>query len=550
MLNSKLIKMKKLIILLFALGSAYSCSDFLDEDNLSNISADEYYTTSEGFSSLLNANYAQLKNIYGKDPWLFVAGTDLYARGRTAEPIGLSQYTELNPASEGVDQLYKSCYKAIQYANMAMHYSEKTEQTSNLNNQIGEIKFLRANAYFLLVQTYGGVSLVTDYINSTKLSFERNSAEEIYQFIINELESSLELINNGVYTGHANKRAVQHLLAQVYLTKGYETFGNNSDFVKAASYADNAIAGQSLNQSFEYIWKPGNEMNEEVLFSVQYSDKSNSSDPINSGHAQSSYFGPYHGGTEVAKKAPYRTYSLCPTQFAIDLYTEDDTRWNATFMTEIYDDSEHKYGYFNYHLTTNRSNLIVKHYYEPKWLANNSAFKAQYISSHPGVEYHQYGTYAAENNPNFDNQTIPVKKFDDPNAPFGKYTSTRDLILSRLADTYLIAAEAYLKQGNTTTAATRINEVRRRAGVSNINAGQVDIDFILDERAREMLGEYNRWFDLKRTGKLIERASRHNFLINESNFVGNGGNLKTLRPIPQNAIDLNKSETFKQNPAY
>ena len=65
-----------------------------------------------------------------------------------------------------------------------------------------------------------------------------------------------------------------------------------------------------------------------------------------------------------------------------------------------------------------------------------------------------------------------------------------------------------------------------------------------------MLGEYHRWFDLKRTGKLVERASAYHMLIEESNFVGNGGELKILRPIPQAALDLNQNQDFHQNPAY
>ena len=536
--------MKKIAILLFALSISYSCSDFLEEENLSNVSAEQYYTTADGFTSLVNANYAQLKNIYGKEPWLFVAGTDLYARGRTAEPPGLSQYTDLNGSSEGVDQLYKSCYTAIQTANMALYYSDKTANSSNLPKQIGELKYLRANSFFLLVQTYGDVSLVTEYINTPQLNFERTSAQEVYQFIIKELEEALKLVGNTAYTGHVNKKAVQHLLAQVHLTRGYEKFGSTNDFTLAAQYADEAIGGQALSLSFEQLWKPGNEINNETIFSVQYSAASASTDPFNLGHAQSSYFGPYHGGSEVAGKAPYRTYSLCPTQFAMDLFTEDDTRYQATFMSEVYE------RYFDYFDVSDHNSLTVKHYYEPKWFANNAAYKATYLANHPGVEYHNYGTYGAEHNPSADYQTIPVKKFDDPSAPFGKFTNTRDIILSRLADTYLISAEAYLNLGNSTTGLQRLNEVRRRAGVTPINAGQFNIDFILDERAREMLGEYNRWFDLKRTGKLVERASKHNFLIKQSNFNGNNGELKILRPIPQNALDLNQNPNFKQNPAY
>ncbi|MBX2843736.1 MAG: RagB/SusD family nutrient uptake outer membrane protein, partial [Flammeovirgaceae bacterium] len=80
--------------------------------------------------------------------------------------------------------------------------------------------------------------------------------------------------------------------------------------------------------------------------------------------------------------------------------------------------------------------------------------------------------------------------------------------------------------------------------------GEFDIDYILDERARELLGEYHRWFDLKRTGKLVERASAHHPLIESENFNGNNGELKILRPIPQKAIDLNQNKDFPQNPAY
>ena len=535
--------MKKIIILLLALSTTYSCNDYLEEENLSNAVAEEFYTTADGFASLVNANYAQLKNIYGKDPWLFVAGTDLYARGRTAEPPGLSEYTNLNGFSDGVDHLYKTCYAAIQTINMGMYYADKTVQTNVLQRQIGELKFLRANSYFLLVQTYGDVSLVTDYINTPQLSFSRTPAEDVYKFIIQELESALPLVDNSIYNGRVNARAVKNLLAQVYLTKGYETFGTSDDFRLAAQYADDAIGGQSLSLTFEDFWRPKNEINSEVIFSVQYSSESAATSPLTLGHPQGSYFGPYQGGSEVAGDAPYRTYSLCPTQFAIDLYTEDDTRWKSTFMTEVYE------RYFDYFDKTDHNELIVAHYYEPKWYAGNTTYKTQYITNHPNVEYHEYGSYAAENNPNFDYQTIPVKKFDDPSAQFGKNSNTRDIILAHLSDTYLIAAEAYLKSGNTSKGLERINEVRRRAGVSNITSSQLDIDFILDERAREMLGEYNRWFDLKRTGKLLERASKYNFLIQQSNFIGNNGNLKILRPIPQSAIDLNKNPDFKQNPA-
>lgn len=536
--------MKKILFYIGAISFfLISCEDYLEEDNLSNVTGEEFYTTEEGYESLVNAIYAQLREIYGDEPWLFSAGTDLFAEGRDSEPPGLSQYTDLNPSSEGVDHLYSTAYEAIQIANMALHYADLTEDSPQLTSRIGEVRFLRAHAYFLLVQTYGGVGLVTDYITNPILQFDRNSAEEVYSFIINELELALTQVEETAYNGRVNKRAVRHQLAEVYLTRGYEEFGDVTDFVTAAEYADEAIAGQELTLSFEELWTPGNEMNEEIIFSVQYGPNSVSTDPFELGHRQGTYFGPYQGGSEVAGDAPYRTYTLTPTQYAIDLFTEEDERWDATFMVEVYD------RYFDYYEVEDRSGLDVQHFYEPQWLSSPE-FMAAYIAAHPGVVYHPYGTYVPEENPNFDYETIPVKKFDDPSAPFGEKTGTRDIILFRLAETYLVAAEAYLMAGDPVTALMRLNEVRERAGVEPATLEELDIHYLLDERGRELLGEYQRWFDLKRTGTLVERASEYNFLIEEGNFVGANGELKILRPIPQTAIDLNQNRDFPQNPAY
>ncbi|MDG3581587.1 RagB/SusD family nutrient uptake outer membrane protein [Galbibacter pacificus] len=524
--------------------TCFSCDDYLEEENLSNVTADSFYTTANGYNSLINVNYAKLKDIYGGDAWLFSAGTDLYAEGRDQEPPGLSRYTQLTSSSQGVGQLYTTCYQAIQSANMAIYYSDLTEQTPNLSQQLGEVKYLRANAYFLLVQTYGGVGLVTDYIDSPVLTFDRNSAEEVYSFIVSELEESLTMVGSGAFDGHVNKRAVQHLLAKVHLTRGYESFAASDDFSKAASYADDAINGQALTIPFEELWAPGNEMNAETIFSVQYDETSNSSDPTNIGNKQNYYFSSYLGGAEVADNAPYRSYTLCPTAFAVSLFDEGDERWEGTFMTEAFQK------YYDYFRVEDHSGLEVAHYYAPKW-ASTTADTTAYRLDHPNTTIHAYGEYVPSENRNFDYETIPVKKFDDPKSPFSSNGgSTRDIILSRLADTYLIAAEAYFQNGNAGTALARLNAVRERANATPATAADMDIDYILDERARELLGEYHRWFDLKRTGKLVERASMYHYLIDEGNFVGANGELKILRPIPQEAIDLNQNKDFPQNTAY
>ena len=524
-----------------------SCKNILKEENLSSVVAGDFYATKDGFESLVNANYSLLREIYGGDPYMFCSGTDLYVAGRNPGPEGLSKYFELGPNSVGINGLYNSCYQAIQAANMALYYVDKTTTTSNLNYRRGEIKYLRAYSYFLLVQSYGGVSLVKDYIDSPLLSFSRNSSEEVYAFIISELESALTLVLDGAYSGRVTKRAVQHLLAKVYLTRGYEVGGTAQDFTKAAALADAAINNQKLNLTFANLWKPGNERNEEVLFSIQFEAGSISTAPTELGHSQCNFFSSYQGGSEVAGKAPFRVVTICPTAYAIDLFTQQDQRWGATFMEECYT------RYYDFYDVADRSKLTVFHYYAPKW-ASSVQNLADYKAAHPTTTIHKYGEYDPTVSKSLDYSTIPVRKFDDPKSAWGGNgkgrVSTRDFILSRLGETYLIAAEAYFKAGNIGTAVDRINEVRRRAGVSAITAAELNIDFILDERGRELLGEYHRWFDLKRTGTLVDRASKYNYLITKSNFNGNNSQLKILRPIPQEAIDLNQNKDFKQNPAY
>ena len=564
--------MKKSIILLGLIVALFSsCNNYIEEESLSNVPADATYKTASGFQQLVNSNYASLKGIYGGVPWLFVAGTDMYAEGRTAEPPGLSQYLQLVPDAVGVEQLYQTCYQTIQSTNKTIYYSTVTEQNANVPVLVGEAKFMRAQAYFLLVQTYGGVPIVDDNFTSAILSFNRNTAEEVYNHIIKDLEESLASVGTAAYatSGKVNKRAVNDLLAKVYLTRGYESFGKPTDFATAATYADAAIAGQALNLPFADLFKitispnANNDVNSEVLFSIQYDLSSTSTDPTKLGNNQFYYFGPYLGGSET-NGAPLRSYNLCPTAYALSLYEKGDTRWDATFMTQIFEYKRPTDGkivlyvpFYDKSISPTDANLKVRHFYEPKWFtpADKVAYESS-IRKAATYQYHAWGTYDAAHVlvDNKDCATIPVRKFDDPTPTTPITTgnvSTRDIMVARLAETYLVAAEAYLKAGVPATGLARLNEVRRRAGVVAATDAQFNIDYILDERGRELLGEYTRWFDLKRTGTLITRASTYNYTIKSAaNFDGKNGEKKILRPIPQLALDLNQNKNFPQNPAY
>jgi len=133
-----------------------------------------------------------------------------------------------------------------------------------------------------------------------------------------------------------------------------------------------------------------------------------------------------------------------------------------------------------------------------------------------------------------------------------EFRSKRDAFVQRIAEMYLIAAEGEMKAGNAAEAVKYMNLLRTnrakagRAADMQVTASQMNIDFVLEERARELGGELLRWFDLKRTGKLVEYVKAYN-----PNAKSNIKDFQVLRPIPQSHLDVitNKSE-FPQNPGW
>jgi hypothetical protein len=552
--------MKNILLASLILFSLSNCSDYLDEKNKSNVLQTDYYPTALGYETLVNSTYASLREVYDV-PWIFLAGTDEFVEGRNLQPEGLTKYKNLSSNDTDVANFYTTVYRAIQRCNKAIYYNDKVEINTTFTDivrksRLGEVKFLRAYYYFLLVQQFGGVSIVKDVIDNPVVSFKRNTAAEVYDFIIADLEEALTLLPASTDFGRASIPGVKHILAKVHLTRGYESFASSDDFTLAASLADEAINGKALSVSFEDLFWPGKEKNAEVLFSVQF-DKTSIKDLTTDGGNQNYWFGPYMGGEGAKNGYPYRSYNLMPTAYVYNLFTENDARWEGTFMNVYYS----RYYDFYDKAKTDRPTLNIAYYYPQTWEADTAAWRAADVTHRKKTKIIPYDStkWVGNSGSGSDNGTPAVRKFDDPISSFSANgSSTRDIYLARLGETYLIAAEAYFKLNDNTTAAARINEVRRRAAkpgkVAEMTIADTDVtlDFILDERGRELLGEYERWFDLKRTGTLESRTLKYNRDIRklETPFTGSDGKDKILRPIPQTALDLNQDDSFTQNPGY
>jgi len=607
--------MKKSIIVIL-LGSLISflgltsCEDFLEADNKSAVSANEKFSTKEGFEQLITQAYYTLDTVY-EEPEIFCTGTDLYVGIRAAGDATLEGYT-LTSDNTTVKTLYTNLYAVVNAANAVLYFAGDCEEYTEKEVRAEEARFIRAYAYFILSQHFGRIPIIKNYINTAETFYPRNTLEETYQFMIDELVdlSNSTLLPATDKTGRASLQAVKALLAKVYLAAGWdlETTLNNAEngtysingtnyFALAAATAAEVANAVPLTQSFEDKWSPYNEQNDEVIFAIQL-DTNAFLDKITGGNSHQNNFGTYLGAVTLGMK--FVDSDLNPTTKTYYLYEKGDLRYEATFMTTVYNytDTWGTQGYWAYYNATEaqKASLGIAFYF-PAWYvtdqeiadyqATNAACfvrgdaknASQIIRTSDPVRWILYkadGTVSTDNEQNYlaaltKVGTIPpIKKFDDPatdaNAPTtnGGY---RDFVLLHISDIYLVAAEAYLMAGNEGQALNYLNDVRGRAGATQLAsfadyrrydpnqqqyvAADQNIDVILDERARELLGEYCRWMDLRRTRQLVKYNINWNVNFTLSNMIGGDGNIKWLRPIPAVEISLNTGiSPSDQNPGY
>lgn len=552
-------------------GGATSCSDFLEEENRSNINSNEYFADADGFESLVNGAYSSLRSIWKNEPWLFCLGVDIYTRGESELISGsygnrdvysreLNEYGTLDSQNEFVSNFYSNVYYGIQICNTVINKAESginglSEATKA--QRVAEIRFLRAYYYYLLVEQFGEIAIVTEEIETPVVEFPKHTEAEVYDFILTELDATVDVLpeTQSDY-GRITRGAVKHLQALVHLTRGYKDFAQADDFSQAAALCDEVINGNTyaLQPTFADVFRSGNEQNSEIIFSVQYDASSLGSQY--GGNGQQCLFGfelwnKVVSGFEIGNTTyGWKKNQFMCTQFLYSLFNTDmDSRYDDTFKSEFYaTKADPTIG-----LEVGDLRVYFPKYDQPFTREDSLAV----IAEHPNAIIITKDRWKQDIESMGGAGMSPmVWKFYDPNATFPSnntsYTSTKDIFLFRLADTYLMAAEAYYQMENTEQAAERLNAIRQRAAVTGheadmlITASDVDIDFILDERARELVGEYKRWMDLKRTGKLIERTLAHNNLAARDNQMDEH---ILVRPIPQSVIDQSNG-TFTQNPGY
>lgn len=555
------------------MGTMTSCSDFLDASNKSNVTAKQSFATKEGLNNLVNDAYQHLQNVYAAPLFTscFSAGTDMYADARNKMNEALNTYETLTPENTDIKNLYTYLYSGIRAANSVSYYAQTAQVDDKTKGQlVGEARVLAAYEYYLLVNNFGGVPIMKDFLTTADTGYPKSSAADVYAYIISELEDviSKNVLQASTATkggGRISQETAKAILAKTYLSAAWDL--NKQDyFSKAAALADEVIAGRKLTTPFAKLWKAdgSGDDNEEFLWDVEY-DLATANNTTSGGTEWSGYYCNYLGGNEDNIKAT--TSSYVPTLYALHCFKKGDQRYDATFMKELPDINKGNAagtGYWTWY--KNGESLVgkpVTRYYSA-WYETDADFEA-WKAIDPTNRTNTYRipmdsqTKEAQNMDGkdmdyYDNQQLvygssPCKKFDDSKtATTEKNTCYRDIHIITLPEMYLVAAEAYLKAGVNPKALARLNEVHQRAGLSALT-GTITIDDILDENACENFGNEARWMDLRRTQTLVTRCTKYNHEMGDkaAQYIGK----KLLRPIPQAAIDANDQLTLAdQNPGY
>lgn len=564
-------KYNYIIAIIVAIGAVFcSCSDFLEEHNRNDLSADNgYYDTEEGFESLINSCYTTMRLWGGKAPGIALgeSGTDILAPGGKCDYPTLALYqTDLNGTVAIFSEYFNRFYKAINICNTAIAHAQTVDADDALKKQReAEARFLRAYYYWLVAETFGDTYYSDQPSEHIVTEPQKTSVADIYTHIFDDLDFCINSDNCLPTTqsegGRVTLWAAKAFKARLLLTRASET-GDTQLYEQAYTMAKDVVDNGpfELNKDFSAVFdmrKQGADGNGnlEVIWYVDYSSENQlyngefDNDIIRSGGNNShlSYCMEYDTQPGLERSIEYgRPFvHYMPTRYLLDLYDDCDQRLAATFQTLWIANKEGGTDYPLMHV----GDTAIWATRESTTQEQKDWAKGRYQIIDRDVMYNADGTLKNQK------QYMAISKFADPTRETVKEDrSTRDAFMIRLAEMYLIIAEAGGKCGKA-DALEYMNTLRRTRAVSGHEAEMEvtqadieDIDFILDERGRELAGEQLRWFDLKRMGEEI-------FLRRIK--TGNpdaGKNVKAyhmLRPFPQDYLDaITNKEEFKQNEGY
>ena len=550
--------MKRIVLIITVLLTIASCKkDFLDEEPLDFLGSSNAYNTYEGLNATVNNLYWFSRRIFfdrdERRPFDFIFGTDLVYDGQPGTDRHTNMIAAYDPTSGIPATHWDNLYSMVVESNIVISRAPVADITEEERLELtAQARFFRAFAYRALVYMWGGVPIVTEEISEPRTDFVRASKEEVLNQIIEDLSYAAENLPGitDVQDGRLHNLVAEHLLSEVYIAAG-----RPQDAVDAASVViDDPATGLMQNRFgtranenpgdvYWDLFRMNNQNrssgNTEGIWVIQFETDVLGGSTV-SGGRDGSYMlerqhAPFIRNVRINGEAPFLWPRSAYTGgrgigWAVPTYHFTNEIWESDFDNDIRN---------------------ANHNFVREFVADNpeSSLFGQVISTEnppEGVnttrDFYAYQSKVTTpfNHPDglYDNRELGTLK----STAGATYT---DQYMFRLAETYLLRAEAYMNLGNNTKAAEDINVVRSRAHAGPVSPGAVDIDYILDERMRELGVEEKRRLTLMRLGLLYDRVKAHNpYYADEILPKYN------LWPIPAEEIERNIDADLEQNPGY
>lgn len=576
------------------------CQEVLDETPRTAFTVD-YFKTQDGLQSAIYTAYAGLRYDYGPIGAMILnnVGTDEFTygdQGASGQTLECGTYS-ISPTNGAIGTPWNRNYSNINLCNAVVQYAPSVNMDATTRNKfMGEARYLRAMYYLLLVEHFGAVPLDLgsgdlQFNTTPSCTFRRNDPNLLkknFQAMVDDLVFAADNLPDQRPTGEfrLSKAAALHLLSRVYIYRAYSAVKESTDFQNAYDTAKKLIDnkakyGTDLLADYGDIHKEGNDYNKEILFSVERLPLNNianevvnpSTDFAEKVNISCNMF--VSNYTSVTKNGvalfPVRVLQygrplrqFCPTRWTLDVIFADklnDSRYSHTFRDTYYVATFYTQGTTDYNkYVSDMSALGLALGDTAFYLAPTDAIaKTLKAANKKYVIYSPAEMYSNQNKAN--NIYPALKKYEAVNRNSYQDISGRPFVVAKLSEVYLLAAEAAMALGKNAEAAQYINVLRDRAAYRSsisstelasrkaklqVAASDITLDFILDERTRELCGESIRWADLAMRGKLVDRAKKYN------PDVTNLQAFHLLRPIPQSQLDAtcetNKSQY--QNPGY
>jgi hypothetical protein len=532
-----------------------ACSkDLLNEEAPSVLTADNLYKNKAGFDAGINGLYSEARRARGGAPTAtsysgpnqlmtepaFIGVDNAYGNWRDALEDVFNYWGAANNASVPLySDIWAWLYETINAANTVINRANNTTVLSDdeKNQVLAEARFMRAWCYRHLTYLWGDVPLTLDESSGSaiKTDWDRTPVADVRKAMEADwLFAEQYLQVTPAMQGKVTKGAAQHYLAELYLAENnpgkardyaLKVTTNASYKLVTVRYGVNlAKPGTAFTDMFldgnsnrgqgntEALWVMQNEIgviggegfnimrrywvNRYYSLAVKGID-GKSTNPI--------LVDAENGGRAIGR--------LGPTKWALGIYEKADDRG---------------------------SNLAWRFAYR---INNPTGVPAGYKLGDSII-------LDRTSNEKITNANWPnTRKWDYFN-PLEVNQQYNDQVYIRSAETYLLLAEAYLKLDDAPDAAIAINAVRTRSHASPITGAVVTLDFILDERSRELFSEEERRYTLLRTGKWMERTMLYNKVVATDPKSARLTERDKLLPIPQKVIDANITKKMVQNPNY